>query len=166
MAVDFITNLEKGMEKLHKSGAFLTVKAGDITNTMTISWGSIGFIWGKPSFTALVRESRYTHELLEKADSFTVSIPYTEEMKKALAICGSKSGRDIDKEKETGIKFVPSREVESAIVDNCNLYYECKIVYKQDMDPKMVDKAVAEQAYANGNYHTVYYGEIVASYEK
>lgn len=166
MPVDFIKNLEKGMEKLHKRGAFLTVKSGEKVNTMTISWGSIGFIWGKPTLTALVRQSRFTHELIEKADSFTISIPYGDEMKAALGICGTKSGRDIDKVAEAGIKFVSSNEVSSPVVDGCNMYYECKIVYKQDMDENLVSPEVKERSYAKGDYHTMYYGEIVSCYEK
>jgi flavin reductase (DIM6/NTAB) family NADH-FMN oxidoreductase RutF len=166
MAVDFITNLEKGMEELHKRGAFLTVRSGEKVNTMTISWGSIGFIWGKPTLTALIRKSRFTHELIENADSFTISIPYGDEMKSALGICGTKSGRDIDKVAEAGIKFVSSNEVSSPVVDGCNMYYECKIVYKQDMDESFVSPEVKKRSYAKGDYHTMYYGEIVSCYEK
>lgn len=53
------------LEQLQK-GAFLTVKSDDKVNTMTIAWGALGFMWYKPVFTAMVRYSRYTYELLRR----------------------------------------------------------------------------------------------------
>ena len=51
--------------KVLAKGAFLTTAAGGRHNTMTIGWGALGNIWGKPVFTVMVRHSRYTHELIE-----------------------------------------------------------------------------------------------------
>ena len=59
-----------------KTGVLLTVKAGETVNTMTIGWGTLGIEWGKPIFTAFVRESRYTKELLDQNPEFTVNIPW------------------------------------------------------------------------------------------
>lgn len=164
--MDFIKGLEKGMENLHKKGAFLTVKNQDKVNTMTISWGSIGFMWNKPIFIAMVRKSRYTYELIENAASFTISIPYKSEMKSALTICGTKSGRDLDKFAEAKISFSPSTKVDSPIIENCNMYYECKIVYKHPMDNQNPSPEINKTIYSDNDYHTLYYGEIVACYEK
>ncbi|GIM27927.1 hypothetical protein CPJCM30710_05930 [Clostridium polyendosporum] len=165
MAVDFIKGLEKGMENLHKTGAFLTVKNEDKVNTMTISWGSIGYMWGRPVLTVMVRKSRYTYELLEKIDNFTVSIPYGDKLQSALALCGKKSGRNTDKCKEANISFASSKEVDSPIVDNCNMYYECKVVYKGEMDKSLLIPEIDEKFYSNNDYHVLYFGEIVAAYE-
>jgi len=163
MTADFITNLEKGMEFLHKKGAFLTVKDGDKVNTMTISWGNIGFEWARPIFTVMVRKSRYTHELLENSGKFTVSIPLSDELKDALAICGSKSGRDTDKYTEANITLKDGKSADTPVIGECGLHYECRVVYKQDMDPANLSESV-KSAYANGDYHTFYYGEIVDCY--
>ena len=166
MKINFTQHLEKGMEYLHTQGAFLTVKSGEKINTMTISWGNVGYEWNRPIFTVLVRKSRYTFDLIENADNFTVSIPLSKELKKALAVCGSKSGRDVDKFKECNLTLENSKEVDTPIIGECELYYECKIVYKQEMSPQLLSKDVIESAYANGDYHTIYYGEIVATYMK
>lgn len=83
--------------KILAKGAFLTTAAGGRNNTMTIGWGALGNIWGKPVFTVMVRHSRYTHELIEAHNEFTVSFPLTAAFSKALGLCGSKSGRDMDK---------------------------------------------------------------------
>ena len=53
-------------------GAFLNVSHGGRDNTMTIGWGSLGVVWGKPVFSVLVRPSRYTFDLLEASGEFSV----------------------------------------------------------------------------------------------
>ncbi|MEJ6951686.1 flavin reductase family protein [Natronospora cellulosivora (SeqCode)] len=145
-------------------GAFLTVKDGDKVNTMTIGWGNIGFIWGKPVFMVMVRGSRYTYEFMEKNDEFTVSIPFSNNMKDELKFCGTKSGRDYDKFQECNLKAIPGKKVAVPLVAGCDLHYECKIKFKQEMDPKDLDIDYNEKWYTEGNYHTLYFGEILASF--
>lgn len=164
MSVNFTNNLEKAMKYLHNQGAFLTVKYGDKVNTMTISWGNIGFEWNKPILTVMVRKSRYTHELIEKSNEFTLSIPLNNDLKKALAICGTKSGRDIDKFSEANISLKAGRTSFTPVIAECELHYECKIVYKQDMGTQFINEDIVKSCYGDGDYHTFYYGEIVDCY--
>lgn len=166
MSVNFTQGLEEAMNYLHKHGAFLTVKSGDITNTMTISWGNIGFEWNKPIFTVLVRKSRYTYELIENSKEFTVSIPLNNNLKKALAFYGSNSGRDINKYEQCPVNLEAGKSVSTPIIGDCELHYECKIVYKQEMNPVLLSEEVKSSSYKNGDYHTIYYGEIVNCYVK
>ena len=84
-------------------GVLLTTAADGKVNTMTIGWGTLGIQWKKPIFIAFVRQSRYTKELLDKNPEFTVNIPYGEYDKSVLGICGTRSGRDIDKIRELGL---------------------------------------------------------------
>ena len=65
---DYMGQADKLMERI-KRGAFLTVKADDVVNTMTIGWATIGYIWQRPVFMVAVRDSRYTFTLLEKTDN-------------------------------------------------------------------------------------------------
>ncbi len=83
---------------------WMLVTAGDQIkyNTMTASWGGIGVMWGKNVAVTVIRPQRYTKEFVESHDCFTLSF-YPEEYKKALSLCGSKSGREIDKAEETGL---------------------------------------------------------------
>ena len=67
-----------------KKGILLTTKADDKVNTMTIGWGKIGIEWGKPIFIAYVRESRYTHRMLERNGEFTVNTPMGDVDRKIL----------------------------------------------------------------------------------
>jgi flavin reductase (DIM6/NTAB) family NADH-FMN oxidoreductase RutF len=164
MAVNFTQNLELAMENLHKRGAFLTVKNGDKVNTMTISWGSIGYEWARPTFTVMIRQSRYTHELIENSDEFTVSIPLSDELKNALAICGTKSGRDCDKMSEANISLREAKMTKTPVISGNSLHYECKIVFKQHMDSKCIHGDILNSSYKNGDLHTIYYGEILECY--
>ncbi len=156
-------NAEKDLQLLEK-GAFLTTMANDTVNTMTIAWGSIGYMWGKPVFMAMVRKSRFTFELLEKAGEFTVSIPYCD-MQKIISFCGSKSGRDVNKFTECGITTSPSQKIDTPIIDCEGAHFECKVLYKTFMD----DSSLAESEkrwYPSDDYHMMYFAEIVAYYQK
>lgn len=152
----------KAIEMLSK-GAFLTTAHDSKVNSMTIAWGTLGFMWGKPVFIAMVRHSRYTYQLLEKSGEFTVSIPF-KDMKEALGVCGSKSGRDTDKIAAAGLKTEPAQKLATPVIANCGLTYECKVVYKQAMTADNLNADNQQKWYAQGDYHTLYFGEIVASY--
>lgn len=164
--MQFTTDIEKALTHLHKRGAFLTVKNGDDVNTMTISWGNIGFEWNRPIFTVLVRKSRYSHGILEIGKEFTVSIPYDDSLNEALSVCGSKSGRDIDKFEKCGLKLKDGETVAVPSIEGCEMVYECKVVYKQDLNPSLMDEKLLESFYGDTDYHTFYYGEITKVIKK
>ena len=86
---------------------WMLVTAGDQKqyNTMTASWGGLGVMWGKNVAYTVIRPQRFTYEFMEACDTYTLSF-YPKEWKPALNLCGSKSGRDVDKAKETGISPV------------------------------------------------------------
>ncbi|MEA1962006.1 MAG: flavin reductase family protein [Bacillota bacterium] len=156
---------EQFLEQLPK-GAFLTVQSDDRLNTMTIGWGSLGIAWRKPVLMVMVRYSRFTHELLENAADFTVSVPLDTAMKPALSTAGSKSGRDINKFETANLTAQPSKIVQSPVINECDLFYECKIIYQQSMDPAEMPSEIKETFYGDDDLHVMYFGEIVASYTK
>jgi len=82
--------------------ALLTSGTPDKLNTMTISWGSLGELWGKPVVTVYVSSSRYTHEFMENNERFTVAF-FPEGNRQALEYLGTHSGRDEDKITESGL---------------------------------------------------------------
>ncbi|MBN2449295.1 MAG: flavin reductase family protein [Lentisphaeria bacterium] len=156
--------LNEVMEQLPR-GAFLTVKYGNRLNTMTIGWGTAGVVWTRPIFMAAVRLSRHTFRLIEPAGNFTVSVPSDDSCRQALAFCGTKSGRDCDKFRECGLGTVPSRTVSTPIVDIAGLHFECKTVVREAMSPDLMDPALLE-LYPKRDYHTMYFGEILAAYRR
>jgi flavin reductase (DIM6/NTAB) family NADH-FMN oxidoreductase RutF len=160
--VDFMGVYEQAMRQIME-GAFLTVKVGTELNTMTIGWATIGFAWRKPILMVMVRNSRHTFSIIEKAADYTVSVP-NGNMKKAIAFCGTKSGRDVDKFKECGLKILPGRQVISPIIDIPGIHFECRIVYKNAIDPTSLTPEY-DPIYPDKDYHTLYFGEIQACYE-
>lgn len=164
MSVKFTENLDKAMENLHKKGAFLTVKDKEKINTMTISWGNIGFEWNRPIFTTLVRKSRYTHDFLENTGEFTISIPSDESFQDTLVFCGTQSGKNVDKFEKCKLEVSEGKSVSVPVIANCGYVYECRVVYKQDMDISLLSEDIKKASYPDDDYHTIYYGEIIACY--
>lgn len=163
--LEYDSRMQEAMDAITSDGAFLTVTDGKRTNTMTIGWASIGYFWGKPVFTVVVRDSRYTYELIENTKEFTVSIPLGGTMKEELRICGTKSGRDIDKFAECNLQIQSGKQVQTPIISQCDLHYECRILYKTKMNPENLDES-CQKLYPKRDYHTFYLGEIVACYGK
>ena len=64
--------------------ALVTAGTPDNFNTMTISWGGMGTLWGRPVATVYIRTSRYTHEFVDANEYFTISF-YPEEYKRFWA---------------------------------------------------------------------------------
>lgn len=151
-------------------GVLLTTKADGIVDTMTIGWGTLGIQWGKPIFIAFVRESRYTKALLEKNGEFTVNVPYGEYDKTILSLCGTRSGRDIDKIAELGLHLEEPETISVPGIRELPLTLECKVIYKQDQEPEAVNEENTARYYPrtpefpDGDYHTAYYGQITAAY--
>jgi flavin reductase (DIM6/NTAB) family NADH-FMN oxidoreductase RutF len=160
--VDYMAVAEKAMNQI-KKGAFLTVRAGEALNTMTIGWATLGYAWRRPVFVVLVRDSRHTFGIIEKAADFTVSVPMTD-MQDAIMFCGTKSGRDYDKYKECGLELAEAGKVVSPIINTPGIHFECKIVFKAPMDPAYLDVEY-EKLYPEKDYHTLYFGEIRDCYE-
>lgn len=155
-------------------GVLLTTKAGEQINTMTVSWGTLGIDWAKPVFTVFVRENRFTRELLEQNPEFTINIPYGSFDKKILGICGTKTGRNGNKLDAAGLTLEAPEIISVPAIRELPLTLECRVIYKQAQDPQAITEENKRKFYpqnvdssfhsANKDYHTAYYGEIVAAY--
>ena len=147
-------------------GAFLSVSHEGKDNTMTIGWGSLGFVWKKPVIMVMIRYSRHTYRMIDGAGEFTVSIPFGDEFKKELAFCGTKSGKDVDKFDACNLPSIRAHKVKAPLIDGCDLHCECKVVYKQAMEPGMIEPGIDNKFYKNNDFHVMFYGEIVGTYVK
>lgn len=139
--------------------------AGDYTksNAMTIGWGAIGTVWGRPALTVYVAQQRYTKEFIDKTEYFTVM---TFENGDVLTYMGTKSGRDGDKAQALGLT--------TAYTANGTPYYteakvviECKLMYGASFDPKGF-KDVPKQMYKHmpSTIHWMYIGEVLNAWKK
>ncbi len=126
-------------------------------NTMTVSWGGAGTLWGKPVVTVYVKPVRYTHGFLEENDFFTVSF-FPEAYRKALMLLGSESGRDGDKVAKAGLtpKFL-----ENAVTfEEAHTTLLCRKIYRQDLDVGAMPEKVVNAFYKTEAAHTMYVGEV------
>lgn len=140
-----------------KEWCLIGAKKENDFNAMTASWGSVGVLWNKNIVTIYVRPQRYTKEFLDAQDYFTLSF-FDESYKKALAVYGSESGRDINKEEKTGLTRFDDGEY--AYFKEAKLVLECKKMYVGEIRPsEMLDESI-ESNYPNKDYHFIYIGEI------
>jgi flavin reductase (DIM6/NTAB) family NADH-FMN oxidoreductase RutF len=152
------------MQRMRQEGLLLvTADAEGKPNVMTIGWGAIGSIWGRPVFIVLVRPSRFTYSRLEEVAEFTVNVP-PRELAAAANFCGTVSGRDRDKFIEAGLTLMESRQVRPPIITECAVHFECRTLHRNDVDPAALVQGVLDDAYPAGDFHRVYFGEIVAAY--
>lgn len=145
---------------------WMLITAGTVErcNTMTASWGGLGVLWGAPCATIYIRPQRYTKEFIDGEEYFTLSF-FGPEYKKELALCGAKSGRELDKIKECGFA-VTCGEGGAPYFEQARLVLVCKKRYAQEMDPDAMPRDVKEKWYPQQDYHTMYIGQIVEAYTK
>lgn len=152
--------------------ALVTVGDKHKFNTMTISWGTLGSLWGnahkgKNICTVFVKPARYTHEFLDANEYFTVSF-FDQTYLKALGILGSKSGRDGDKVTEAGLtpKFLEN----GVTFEEAKTTFVLRKIYKHDLEKDKMPSDVVAQFYATDSLadvpHTMYIGEILDVIEK
>ena len=145
----------------------LLLTSGDFAqgsyNAMTVGWGSIGVMWGRPFAQVVVRPVRYTYEFMERHDTFTLCA-FPARQAKALDLLGSKSGRDGDKITESGLHPMASLKVAAPSYVEAELTLECRKIYWDDLERGRFLDAGIEEKYPRKDYHRIYYGEIVAAF--
>jgi len=134
-------------------------------NTMTASWGGFGILWNKTIATIYVRPQRYTFEFVEKNPCFNLSF-FNEEYRSALNFCGSKSGREFDKVKETGL--TPQLTPNGIITfKEAYLSIDCIKLYADNLNPNnFIDNTLIDKIYPKKDFHRFFIGEIKGCYLK
>lgn len=139
--------------------------AGDKSgcNAMTIGWCQTGRLWSLPVCTVYVRPERYTYQFMEKSAVFTVSV-LPESAREAMAVFGTKSGRDLDKIKACGLT-VRYGAGDAPFFEEAEKVLVCKTLFVQDMAPECVrDDRILAHYGAKGGWHRIYTGEILEAY--
>ncbi len=157
--VEFTQVGENAVDLFKNRWALVTAGDGERFNTMTVSWGAVGELWGKDMATIYIRPQRYTEEFLNANDYFTVSF-YPMDMKQKIhSVCGSKSGRDVDKVQECGL--TPAFDEKAPYFDEAEIVLVCKKAAKSRFNPdEFMDDTIDEKWYPDKDYHFIYYGEI------
>ena len=152
------------------------VSSGNIDdfNTCTVSWGSLGTLWtGKDRngsiVTVYIHPARYTHDVLQQNDTFTVSF-FPKEYRKALGYLGSHSGRNEDKVSASGL--TPISIGQGVTYKEANLTFLCRKIYQhqfvkegiaQDVQDYYIANPKAYPVNENGEWepHCIFVGEII-----
>lgn len=163
--LDSLYGMELNPYKMIDKDWFLVTAGGEQGwNTMTASWGFAGIMWGKKTFTTVIRPQRYTKEFIDKENTFSICF-FDESERKALAFCGSNSGRDCDKAERTGL--IPVFTDDTTAFAQAKLVLICEKAYVQPMKEEcFTDKALNDANYAAGDHHTQYIGVIKKVYVK
>jgi flavin reductase (DIM6/NTAB) family NADH-FMN oxidoreductase RutF len=133
-------------------------------NTMTASWGCIGILWNKPVAICFIRPQRHTLGFVNASDRLSLSV-LPEAYRDALRFCGTKSGRDYDKFKETGLTPVYD-EHHTPYVEESRLVMLCKKLYVGSLEEEgFLDPALL-QHYKEKDYHTFFVCEIESVLQK
>jgi flavin reductase (DIM6/NTAB) family NADH-FMN oxidoreductase RutF len=114
-------------------------------NIITLSWVMPTSI-NPPLVAISVAPRRHSYALIRESREFVVNVPTVNLLKDAL-FCGTVSGRDHDKFKETGLTPAPSRKVKAPFIMECIAHLEC----------------ILHNEFHTGD-HTIFIGEILAAY--
>ena len=163
-AFDYAEQITKALPK----GILLNTQ-NEKFNTMVIGWGHLGVIWGLPTFTVYVRQSRYTKPQLDETGEFTISVPFGENAAltpEHLRTFGRLSGRDVNKEDYVNLE--EPRTIRTPGIREYPLTLECRVLYRQDQVLAQIPQNVLDRYYArgadDGDFHTAYIGQIVDAY--
>ena len=168
-----ITDYAQRIAEAIPAGALLNTN-GEKFNSMVIGWGHLGTVWSIPTFLVYVREHRYTKAQLDATGEFTISIPLEKPDPQIQKVCGSLSGRDIDKVAEANLTLEEPQTNHTPGIREYPLTIECKILYAQQQDLSRIPAEIREKSYpqdvdgtacgANRDAHIMYIGQIVDAY--
>lgn len=145
--------------KIGKEWALVTAGNKSKVNTMTVSWGGVGVLWGKNVVYIFIRDSRYTKEFIDNGDLFSLSF-LSEDYRASLQYCGSHSGRGIDKFQEAAL--TPAFLHSIPYPDEANLVMLCKKMAAVPItEDTFTDSSIMSRWYSDKDMHTMYVGEII-----
>ena len=142
-----------------KKWALLSAGPKDDHNTMTISWGSMGTLWNKPTVTVYVRPTRFTHKFMNEYEYFTVSF-LPDDKREAYETMGTITGRHkTDKDALAGLTVKDLGE--AVTYEEAELTFLCRKIYNGDMLIRHMPADVVNAFYAPEAPHTLYIGEVI-----
>ena len=142
-----------------KDWMLVTTSKGDKVNTMTASWGGFGVMWGKDVVYIVIRESRFTKEYLDDSNTFSLTF-FENPPRGELKYLGAVSGRDEDKIANARLEV--DWDDGTAYIGDGNLVLICrKLSATPITDETILDKSIIEKCYPDGDFHTLYFGEII-----
>ena len=151
------TELGNAVKLIGNDWMLITAKDKDKVNAMTASWGCLGVLWNKPVAVGFVRPQRHTFGLTEAEDRISLAF-LPEDRRDALKLCGTKSGRDMDKIAASGLTTELLDGV--PVIAEAKMLLICRKLYVGNIEESgFVDKTLLDN-YKQADYHRVYVWEI------
>lgn len=145
---------------LGKDWAVLTSGTKEKSNSMTISWGGFGVLWNKNVCYVFVRDSRYTKTLMDTCGTFSLTFFQKGFSRSILMYLGTVSGAREDKMKMTHLHVNESDGI--PFIDEGNLVITCKMLSAAKLMPdSFLNPDIETSHYKDGDFHTMYIGEIL-----
>jgi flavin reductase (DIM6/NTAB) family NADH-FMN oxidoreductase RutF len=142
--------------KFDKEWGLVTAGSPNKFNSMTISWGGMGTLWGEEVVTIYIKPSRYTYNFLMTSDEFTVSFFKD---KRIHNVMGTKSGRDVDKVASTGLHPVFTED--GITYQEAEETFYLKKIYVQQLNPNSLPE-FSKKYYDNPNdIHYMFIGKVI-----
>lgn len=133
-------------------------------NPMTATWGGFCVFLGEPCVLTFIRPSRYTHALVKKTRSLSLSF-FGEEGKDVLKVCGSMSGRNGDKIAAAGLS--PFRLPEGVFSYlTARLSVAATVICEMPLSEKGILDTEYLRYYRNGDLHTAFISRVDAVYQR
>ena len=147
-------------QKIGSEWAAVTAEADGKANAMTVSWGGVGVMWGKNVATIYIRDSRYTKELIDASDTFSINFFEDDHMHSTLNYLGKVSGHNEDK--IAGARLHINHMTGTPFLDEAKFVILCKKLSATRITAdQFIDPTIADKWYADGDMHTMYIGEII-----
>ena len=143
----------------------ITAGTKDNCNTMTASWGGLGVLWKKNVATVYIRPQRYTKKFVDEQEYFTLCF-FGNQYREELALCGTKSGRDMDKIQACNFT-VAEADCGAPYFEQARLVLVCRKLYQDAIKPEcFLDRACDEKCYPEHDYHDFYVAEVLEALEQ
>jgi flavin reductase (DIM6/NTAB) family NADH-FMN oxidoreductase RutF len=156
---------DNSFEAIGKDWMLVTAGSIDSFNMMTANWGTMGILWHRPVAICFIRPQRFTYELVEKNEYFTLCF-LEEQYREALNVCGSLSGRNVDKAKATGLTPIETTNG-NIYFEESRLVLECHKLYADKLEAQhFFQKGIIDEVYTGGDFHKFFIGEIVSCLQK
>jgi flavin reductase (DIM6/NTAB) family NADH-FMN oxidoreductase RutF len=163
LELDFWECASEILRRVKKGGVLCTVVDEDgKQNVITLGWGLIGpFYHGHPILAIAVTPQRYSWRFLEEVPEFVIAVP-DDALQPAASLCGTRSGRDLDKFQAAGLTPVPSAHVRPPSILECPINLECRI-YTRVVPPHTL-LTPEHRRRPVGEQHTIYFSEVLGTY--
>jgi flavin reductase (DIM6/NTAB) family NADH-FMN oxidoreductase RutF len=142
-----ITQIKKFQYFYPYTVALVGAQRDNQINFMSCAWHT-AFSFDPPLFGVLISKKRFTHKIISEAREFTVNFLSFDRVKLSAQM-GRKSGHELDKIKEFQVKLSPAKIIQSPVISDAYVCFECKLV--------------ETRAYGD---HDLFVGEVLAIHEE